>query len=351
MLKYTNEGMEFCFPNGRSGDPVIHAFNLRTGEAFLFDIGSIDRLPLKKLLKVRHVYVSHTHIDHFVGFDRLLRAYVPHHREVEICGAPGIVANIQGKLAGYTWNLLAKGQVRFTLHEIGPEMINSSRLYFVDKSRGFKLESVATLPADSPITTFANGSKVYATLVDHGIPVATYRLSFPQRYRVRHEALQKHNLRAGAWIKKLQMQVASNAPADSVINVGEEEFRLGWLRDQLLIPQPEFSVSYLTDLQFNWHNLKQVQKIHHRTTVMFCESAFAAQDRQRAQAKAHLTTKQCALLAAYANAQQLENFHFSSIYGIDKRRLRNEANNYFKQFKQLSPAALQAEISAEMNSC
>lgn len=343
--------MEFCFPNGRSGDPVIHAFNFRTGEAFLFDIGSIDRLPIKKLLKVGHVYVSHTHIDHFVGFDRLLRAYVPHHREIEICGAPGIVANIKGKLAGYTWNLLVKDQVSFILHEISADSITSSRLHFVDKSKGFVLENIASLPTDSPITTFANGSKMHATLVDHGIPVATYRLSFPPRYRVRREALQKHSLSPGKWIKELQTQVAANAPTDTIIGVGDDEYRLGWLQDHLLIPQPDYSVSYLTDLQFNWHNLKQVQKLHHRTTVMFCESAFAAEDRQRAQAKSHLTTKQCALLAAYANAQQLENFHFSSIYGIEKKRLRHEASKYFKQFKQLSPTALQAEINTEMSSC
>ncbi|MDE3269623.1 MAG: hypothetical protein OYH77_05005 [Pseudomonadota bacterium] len=308
-------------------------------------------MAIKKLLKVRHVYVSHTHIDHFVGFDRLLRAYVPHHREIEICGAPGIVANIRGKLAGYTWNLLVKGQINFLLHEVGADFIRSFRLHFVDQATGFRLDRVAELPAASAVTTFADGSQVYAALVDHGIPVATYRLSFPQRYRVRREALDKHDLKAGEWIKRLQAQVAANASADNIINVGDKEFKLGWLRDQLLIPQPEFAVSYLTDLQFNWHNLKQVQKLHHRTTVMFCESAFAAEDRQRAQNKSHLTTKQCALLAAFANAQQLENFHFSSIYGLDKRRLRGEASDYFKRFKQLAPPELQTEIHTEMSRC
>ena len=144
-MKLQERGVEFSFPNGRSGDPLVYGFNHRTGEAFLFDLGGLERVARKKLLKISKIFVSHTHIDHFVGFDRLLRINVPHRRVLEFCGPPGIVANIQGKLAGYAWNLLERHQIRFVIHELqAPDRIASYKLQFED---GFQLYPYDDFPS------------------------------------------------------------------------------------------------------------------------------------------------------------------------------------------------------------
>ncbi len=62
--------------NGRTGDPALYVETLFERRAILFDLGDIAALPARKVQRLEPVFVSHTHIDHFIGFDRLLRLLV-----------------------------------------------------------------------------------------------------------------------------------------------------------------------------------------------------------------------------------------------------------------------------------
>ncbi|HKZ56748.1 MAG TPA: MBL fold metallo-hydrolase, partial [Thermodesulfovibrionales bacterium] len=66
--------------NGPFEDPCLFIRIIREKRAFLFDIGSIDRLKSGDLQKITDVFVTHTHIDHFIGFDTLLRALLRRER-------------------------------------------------------------------------------------------------------------------------------------------------------------------------------------------------------------------------------------------------------------------------------
>ena len=75
--------------NRAFGDPGVLIDLKFDRRAILFDIGDVSGLPTRKLLRVSDVFVSHTHMDHFAGFDYLLRVRLGRDTGVRLYG-PGV---------------------------------------------------------------------------------------------------------------------------------------------------------------------------------------------------------------------------------------------------------------------
>lgn len=101
-------------------DPALFVAFRYQRRALLFDLGRIDRLSLREIHKLTDVFVSYTHIDHFIGFDHLLRSSLNREDEIRLYGPKGITDNVSGKLAGYTWNLIQGYPLRLTVCQITP---------------------------------------------------------------------------------------------------------------------------------------------------------------------------------------------------------------------------------------
>src|SRR5947199_6501944 len=83
--------------------------------ALLFDLGDLAPLSPRQLLRVSHAFVSHAHMDHFSGFDRLLRVCLHRTAPLHLAGPREFADRVDHKLKGYTLNLLDEEAVNFSL--------------------------------------------------------------------------------------------------------------------------------------------------------------------------------------------------------------------------------------------
>ncbi|MBS1303492.1 hypothetical protein [Loktanella sp. SALINAS62] len=88
--------------NPPDGDPGAY-LDFRFGRrAMLFDMGDLSPLTLRELLRVSHVSVSHAHMDHVAGTDRLLRLRLHYPRPLRMTGPEGFVRQIESRLEAFT---------------------------------------------------------------------------------------------------------------------------------------------------------------------------------------------------------------------------------------------------------
>jgi len=129
------------------GDPGLYVGVLWERRAFLFDLGDLSPLSPRALLKVSDIFVSHAHMDHFIGFDQILRFRLHNPRTLKIYGPPGLVQNVAGKLSGYTWDRVDEYPFVLEVYEYGESGRSAARFAC---SRRFQKE-------DLPDSGFAQG--------------------------------------------------------------------------------------------------------------------------------------------------------------------------------------------------
>jgi ribonuclease Z len=99
------------------GDPGLYIEIRWSKRALLFDLGHNDALGATRLLRANDIFISHTHMDHFIGFDAVLRVALGRGKTLGLFGPPGLIDNVEGKLRGYTWNLVDGYPLTIEVHE------------------------------------------------------------------------------------------------------------------------------------------------------------------------------------------------------------------------------------------
>jgi len=310
--------------NDPFGDPGLYVDFLTERRAFLVDLGDIHALAPRHLLRVTHLFVTHTHMDHFYGFDYFVRVLLGRDKTVHLYGPPGFIENVEGRLSSYTWNLihLNREVLDLRVHEWdgGPLLRGAS----FSSRNAFKKRPLASRLLEGNLLCEAGGVQVRAAVLDHKIPVLGFRIDEPPRLNICRERLGRLGLKPGPWLRELKEALSEGLPPSTPIELPSGEKRpLEELRAQIVKTTPGWSVGYLTDLIYSRENIAAAKRLLSGVHTLFIEARFAHRDLELAEEHHHLTAWQAGDIARRLGAERVVPFHFSPRYrGREEEQLR-----------------------------
>ena len=314
--------------NGRFGDPALYVETLFEKQALLFDLGDIGTLTPRRIQRLDHVFVSHAHIDHFVGFDRLLRVLVGREKTVHLYGPPGFTDRVHHKLQSYHWNLVDRYlcDLVFTVAELEePHTLRTTR--FRLKS-AFAAEEMGRRRMVGGVLHGEPAYRVSTMVLEHRTPCLAFALEEAAHVNIWKTRLSERGLPIGSWLRDLKRAVVESRPDDFLLRVGGRSaamrgMPLGELRDVLTVT-PGQKIAYVTDAADTPDNRRAIVELAHGADLLFIEAPFCAADAALAAERAHLTTTAAGQLARTAGVRRVEPFHFSPRYEGQEDRMQAE---------------------------
>lgn len=321
--------------NNPFDDPALYVPFRYQNRALLFDVGDIGTLAARDILKLSHVFVTHTHMDHFIGFDRVLRLLLGRNKDLHVIGPQGFLSNLTGKLAGYCWNLVGNYRSRFNMHatELHPDRALHGCFAC---HKGFVAQArIRETPFDGTVLSEPE-LEVRAVHLDHGTPVLAFALEERFHINIIKGALEAMGLSPGPWLTRFKALLYDNADPDTLIDIPDTtkgqppiSLRLGRLQSTIARIRPGQRLAYIADAAGTPDNMRKMIALAKGVDTLFVEAAFSHTHREIALEKQHLTARQAGELARICGARQYHLFHFSPRYTDCPTLLENEARTAF----------------------
>jgi ribonuclease Z len=323
--------------NDPFGDPGLYVDLVFERRALLFDLGDLSRLVPRKLLRVSEIFVTHRHMDHFAGFDRLLRLLLGREKTVGIYGPRGLIDAIEHKLRAYSWNLIEGFEsnlvFRATEMDTGGCLTSAQ---FSSRTR-FERSDAEAWPSEEGILLQEPGLQVRAAILDHGETVLGFALEERAHINVWRNKVEAMGLSIGPWLRAFKEAVIRGEPDESLIQVAWREpragkaasFHLGYLKNEIMKITSGRKIAYVVDCAFSIANVEEIVRLAKHADILFIEATFLEADALLAKARQHLTARQAGTIARLAAVKQLVTLHYSPRYKQRGHQLAEEAQIAF----------------------
>lgn len=297
--------------SGPFDDPALFLRISQDERAALFDCGTLQGLKTVDLHRVRWLFLTHSHIDHLIGFDHLIRARLFSSLPLTVYGPAGTIEIISHRLQGYAWNLTSGSPFQVRVFELG-ENRRLTGMQLICEQRFLPCPVDDNAKEDAPRE---DGSvKINSILqlsshpVEHGVPCLCFRLDYQSLPKFSLAKAQQLELSTGPWVKRLTLGEELTLTVQGVSRSSR------WLSQRLLEPPSAYSIGYLSDTVLTEFLLKSLSKFFMGVTVLCSEAAYLKEDLNLALANMHMTAPQVAELAKDCKALELRLFHLSKRY-------------------------------------
>jgi ribonuclease Z len=300
--------------NGALYDPVVFVHILNRKSALLFDCGRMTGLSNREILSLDSIFISHLHMDHFMGFDEILRVILHRERPMNLYGPEGMVEQVTRKLGSYTWNLSGDYPLEIVIHEVKDrELITCfarARNAFVPSQPTGSRREGATIATQSSYS-------IDAMVLDHNVPCLGYVLKEPYHINIKASRINSLGYRVGDWISDFKDSFLAGRMDDMIkvsSTTGIIEIRVDDLFDKLAVITKGHTIAYITDIRASDENLKCIRELAEDVDTLFIETYYLAERGHQAYEKAHLTAAQAGMIARMLRARKVVPMHISPRY-------------------------------------
>jgi ribonuclease Z len=299
--------------------------------ALLFDLGDLTPLSPRQLLRVTHAFVSHTHMDHFAGFDRLLRVCLHRTMPLHLIGPLGFADRVEHKLRAYTLNLLDEDSVDFIIVASEFGGTGFDRVSEFRAREAFRRLETPTVCLSPGLLLDEEEFRVKGTMLDHGVPCLAFAFEEKLRVNVWREGLRQLELPVGPWLREAKRAVRLSAPDNTEVCVHDGlAMSLGDLKRHALRTARGQKIAYVVDLAYNERNIESIVALVRDADQLFIEAPFLDVDANIASERRHLTARQAGEIAKRARVARLIPFHFSARYRDRANELKREAEEAWR---------------------
>lgn len=287
---------------------------------YLCECGDASLLTVKEIQNCNAIFISHTHIDHFVNFDAVIRHQIGIQRSVVICGPKNIAQQIQARLQSYTWNLIEENAITYEIREL--TSTNTITKYEL-KPPFWQLEQLSTEASNLLFKTKA--FEVSGILLDHKTPTLAYR--FKENNTVKID-IQSSGFKGGKWVKELKDAFTSNT--NPTITIESQSYQAKELFHLLQVQEGD-SLGIIMDHAAHSENHLKIKNHFYHCNQVLIESFYKNEDKEFAEINFHSYAKKSAEIMRLSKVKQATPVHFSRKYQeTDILEIIQQFNNEFK---------------------
>lgn len=281
---------------------------------YLCECGESSELTVKEIQNTNAVFISHTHIDHFVNFDAVIRHQLGIQRRVVICGPEGLAQRVHARINSYTWNLIEAGAVQYEVRElVAQHQVNAYELL----PPAWELRKINSW--NTNVLFEHKDFKVTGVLLDHKVPTLAYL--FTQHDAVKIQ-LEGSGLRGGPWVQLLKSAFERN-DGDTLLEIEGQRYRTGELFQYLFVQKGD-TVGVIMDHAAHSENHALIQHHFKNTRRVYIESYYKESDKALAKMHAHSYSSRSAKVMRAAQVLEPIPVHFSRKYEEAELQLLQE---------------------------
>ncbi|MBP1752345.1 MAG: Metal-dependent hydrolase of the beta-lactamase superfamily III-like protein [Geobacteraceae bacterium] len=354
--------IEPSFFSGLLDDPVL-LLNVRpTGRGILIDCGQVNHLAKRVMKSVDALFVTHAHMDHFMGIDSVIRHNHVSPRTLELFGPPGIADKMSAKFSGYDWNLTEQYWCSFRVHEVHRD---TTATFLFPGPEGFPRRFVGEFPRRDKIIYRNDYLHVEADLCDHKIPVLVFKITERPSFLVDEDRIETAGLVRGPWLRQLKKRFCQGNPPAEPLKVlrlrngkVEEEMvqDVETLYESIRKKRTPASIGYVSDIGFTEENLEKVVSLFQGVGLFVCECSFLTGDRDKARVSSHLCASDVNFLVDRLRPAFFLPMHLSKSYIHNCERIYDElviphGVTLLKLPKYLTPRPLLTHEAGRLGGC